>query len=455
MSGRELPRFDPPDAGPAVAVRFPAIAREELANGLGVWSLRWDSVPVVSMALVIEHGASADPADRHGLAGLTADLLDEGAGGHDALQLAEAFARLGTRLQIEVGQESIVLALTTLARLFEPSLALLAEVLQRPRLSDEDFARVRDLRRHRLQQLRMSPAAAADRAFLTAMFGAHPYGHGTFGTTRALDEMTADDARAFYADVFVPARATLIVAGDVPGGRVLAAARAALGGWRGARIRTPVDIVLPAAPVPRVLLVDRPKAPQSELRIGHLGPPRLSPAYHALMTLNAALGGQFTSRINYDLRETKGYTYGARTGFDFRSVCSTFSCTTSVQSDATANAVGDVLAAYGAVRGAKPVRGDELARAKHALTRGYVRHFETPAQLLRATAELITFSLPADAFDQFVPGIERTTDAEVLDAAARFISADASVIAVVGDAEACREGLTGFGRAVIDVSPEF
>jgi zinc protease len=174
-------------------------------------------------------------------------------------------------------------------------------------------------------------------------------------------------------------------------------------------------------------LIDRPGAPQSELRVGHLGPLRRSPAYHALVTLNAALGGQFTSRINQHLREAKGYTYGARTGLDFRRAGSTLACETSVQSDATANAIEDILAEFDAVRGPRPL----------------------------AAAELVRFSLAADTFDRFVPEIAAVNEAAVLMAAKELVRPEEATAVVVGDAERCRGDLARFGRPIVEVAPEF
>jgi zinc protease len=254
--------------------------------------------------------------------------------------------------------------------------------------------------------------------------------------------------------MFVPGGATLVVAGDAPASSVAAAARARFVDWAGGTSAA-AAAGFPTAATPRVLLVDRPGAPQSELRLGHLGPPRVTPVYHDLVTLNAALGGQFTSRINQNLREAKGYTYGARTGFDFRKACGSFSCDTSVQSDATASAVAEVLGEFEAARSTRPIDGDELNRAKQSLTRGYVRHFETPAQLVRSVVELATHSLPDDTFDRFVPAVSRVTAADVLDAAQRFVRPAASVIVVVGDAASTRQSLAALEAQVVDFTPEF
>ena len=187
-------------------------------------------MPVATAQLVIRCGASADPAGPARSGGLAADLLDEAAGPHDAIQLADAFARLGSQLDIEVGSDVVTFGFTTLDRFFPQALALLADVMQRPHLAEPDFARVRELRLSRLRQLSSSASAVADRAFYRAVFGDHPYGHGALGTTQSLADITLDDVRAFCAARFVPADATLVVGRrSRPGSR---RERGARGAWR-------------------------------------------------------------------------------------------------------------------------------------------------------------------------------------------------------------------------------
>jgi predicted Zn-dependent peptidase len=448
-------RFDPPRPGASTAVRFPPIARGVLPNGLSVWSIARPTTPVVTMLLVIARGTSDDPPDRHGLASLTGDLLDEGAGPRDAIRLAEAFARLGSQLEIDVGPDATTLTVTALTRLFAPSLELLADVVVRPRLAAPDFARVRELRVSRLRQLSQSPGTVADRTYVSALFGAHVYGHGALGTTASLQRIRLEDAAEFWTRMYGPATTTLIVGGDVPADVVLATADSLFGPWT-AGPADPPAATPPALPAdPRVFLVDRPGAPQAELRIGHIGPPRSTEAYHALVTLNALLGGQFTSRINRSLREEKGITYGARTSFGFRRVAGTFACETSVQADQTAAAVADILEEFAAIRLDGSVLAPELARAKASLTRGYVRHFETEGQLVRAAAQLATYALDDRTFDRFVPLVGAVTAADIHRAAGEFVRpAEASVV-VVGDAATCLAPLEALGRPVVPTAPEF
>jgi len=449
-------RFAMPDAGAPARVTFPPVVRGVLSNGAGVWTIRHDALPVVTMVLVVPVGSAHDPAGMPGLAGLTADLLDEGTERLDAIGLAEAFASLGTELSVDVGPDVTTLSLTTLSRFTEPALALLGDLLTRPRLSEADLSRVREIRVNRLRQLRSSASAVADRAFLSAVFSTHPYGHGTLGTTDALSRLSIDDVRTFHASGVRPVGATLIVAGNVDPQMVHDAAERQLGGWQARPGAEPP--VVPSGPEDapaRVLVVNRPGAPQTEVRVGHQGPSRRVDGYHTLITLDALLGGQFSSRINQNLREARGLTYGARTAFDFRVQTGTFACDTNVQGDATPLVVMEILAEFAAVGGSRPVGVDELARAKSSLTRGYVRRFETSAQLAHAAARLATFGLPDDTFDRFVPGVDAVTPDVVSAAARQYIRPHDAMVVLVGDAGGWRDTLAQFGRPVDECEVEF
>lgn len=452
-------RFLMPDIGAPERIAFPPIVRETLSNGAQVWAIHHDAVAVVTLTLVVPVGSAHDPSSSPGMAGLMADVLDEGTQRLDGIALAEALASLGTELTIDVASDVTTFTMTTLSRFIEPALALLAEVVMRPGLREDDLARVRELRLHRLRQLRSSASAVADRVFLSAAFGAHPYGHGTLGTSAAVSRVTIDDVRAFHAAAMRPFGATLIVAGDADPESILRVAERQLGGWlptEGAADARLLDIpqAPPARPA-RVLVVDRPGAPQTEVRVGHVGPSRQVSDYHVLVTLNALLGGQFSSRINRNLREARGLTYGARTSFDFRVHSGTFSCDTNVQGDATPLVVSEILAEFEGVGGTRPVGADELERAKSSITRGYVRQFETSVQIAHAAARLATFKLPADTFDRFVPDVEAVTPAAVSASARDHVRPHDSIVVVVGDASGWRGELASLGRPVEDGTIEF
>lgn len=444
-----------PPVGPPTPVRFPLVVKEAMPNGLDVWTVSRSTAPVAAVLLLVNCGSASDPDDRPGLAGVTADLLDEGARDRDAIQLSEAFALLGSHLGIEVGPDVTTFGLTTLTRHLDAVIDLLGDVILRPRLDDADFARVRDLRLNRLRQLSRSASSAADRAFLEAVFSEHPYGHGALGTTPSLQAIEVEDARAFWRDAFVPVGATLIVAGDFPRDLAMAAVDRAFGEWAPGT-PGPAAAREPASPPDRrVLLVDRPGASQSELRVGHGGPSRRTEAYHALVAMNAVLGGQFTSRLNRTLREDRGVTYGVRTAFEFRRSAGSFACETSVATEATADSAAEVLREFASLRDPGQLGDDELARAKSSLTRGYARHFETAVQLARAAAHLVTHQLDVRTYDEFVPRIDAATAADVARAARAVLRPDASTIVVVGDAEQCRAPLERLGWPVVMKTPAF
>lgn len=448
-------RFVLPAVGDPSPVRFPAIDRREWDNGVRVWSVGHTAVPVVTISLLMDGGTAGDPVDRPGLASLVAALMAESAGARDAIAMADAVARIGGHLSIEPGADFVAVTLTTLARHFESGVDLLADIVRRPMLTARDFDRVRDLRRSRLTQASRTAAAVADRAILAAVFGDHPYGHGALGTSRAAEAVTLDEAREHWESAWGPRRATLLVVGDVDAGRVERGAMRAFGDWEGRAIPLVPLGPPPGTPDRRVRLIDRPGAPQSELRVGHIGPPRRTPDYHALLTLNALLGGQFTSRINRNLREARAITYGARSAFEMRRVAGLFSCDTSVQGDATAVAASEILRECCEVAGDDAIGADELARAKASLTRGYGRQFETAAQLARAMAHLATYDLDYDAFDRFVPAVERLTAADLARAARTALHPDDAAVVVVGDLARLGKSLETLGRDVIQTHVEF
>ena len=447
-------RTTPPAVGPATPVEFPPIVTERLANGFTIRIVETHTVPSVTVALVVDRGTSADPSDRPGLAGVAVDMLDEGAGGRTAIELSDAFGDLGCELSLDVGPDVTTLSFTSITRVMPAALRLVADVALRPVHREPDFRRVIELRKHRLQQRSRSAAAVADRAIVGAIFGSHPYGHGALGTTAALEATTLEEARGFWARSFAPEAATLIVCGDVRPADVVATASHVFGEWRNPDYEA-IDISTEASSAePVVLFVDRPGAPQSELRVGHLGPRRKVVEYHGLLVLDAVLGGQFTSRINRNLREERGLTYGARTSFGFRRMLGNFACDASVQTDRTAEAAVEVLREFERIR-QEPVPHDELERAKASLARGYVRHFETAAQQARAVLQLVAYGLDDRTFDRFVPSVEAVEPDVVYDLARRFLTPAEAVVVVVGDEAGCLTSLERLGRPVSIVTPEF
>jgi zinc protease len=433
-----------PEPRPGLPFVFPAIEKSVLPNGLRVWTARHAAVPVVTSILLIRRGSASDLPGREGLAAITLDMLDEGSRGRSAIEMHEGLARIGAQFDTDIGADAAALSVTTLSRFAGEGIGIIADMVASPSLSDEDFARVRQLRLHRLTQLRDLPGAVADRAFMRLLYGDHPYGHTAMGSEPSLAAMTVGDVRAFHGGALGPSAATLITVGDADHEQTYRLAADALGGWRGgAEWPVPAGAAAPAAA--RLHVVPRPGAPQSELRVGQVSAARDTPDYHALVAANMVLGGQFVSRINLNLREGKGLTYGARTMFDFRRMPGPFSLQVSVATAGTARAIAESLDEIAAIRGPRPITRDELGLGVAALTRGYARSFETPEQIARAAMQIALYDLPDDYFAQYVPRVEAVTPEEATAAAARHLDPTRLVTLAVGDLDAIGPDLDALG----------
>ena len=429
-----------PEPGPARPFSSPVIEKSVLPTGLRVWSVSHPSVSLVAITLLFRRGSADDPRGQEGLAATSMDMLDEGSGSRGAIEVHEELARLGAQLDSDIGPDAAALSLTVLSRFTARALTLLAEIATRPSLREEDFARVRQLRLHRLTQVLDVPGAVADRTFAGLLYGGHPYGHTPLGTERALTALSVDDVRRFHQGILRPADATLMVVGDCDHRTAVDLATEAFALWTGAAgAGLPEATDVPSAP--RLNVVHRPGAQQSEVRIGHVAVARQTPDYHALIAANMVLGGQFVSRVNLKLREEKGFTYGARTGFDFRRLPGPFILQASVQTAATAEAIQDSLDELAAIGGPRPATDQELSLGVAALTRGYARNFETAEQIARAVMQIALYDLPDDYFARFVPDVARVTTDDVTRVAKAHIHPDRLTTLVVGDYEAIAASL--------------
>jgi zinc protease len=368
------------------------------------------------------------------------------------IELADALAQLGSQLSAEASADETTITLTALSHQLAPSFDLLADLVRRPHFTQEGLERTRDLRMSRLRQLSRTAATVADRAFVSRVFEDHPYGHGSLGTSASLAATVIEDVTGFWDSHAGPGAATLVVAGDVDVRSVMREAARVFDGWGGTASRRSLVMRPPAASQGIVYLADRPGAQQSELRVGHPSPSRRSAAFHALVTLNALLGGQFVSRINRNLREERAITYGARTTFDMRRIAGAFSCDTSVQADSTALAVSEILAS--ARRCASRARLRRGTRAESGVADTRVRpQLRDRVPVGRAAVQIVSFELPDDVFDRFVPEIERLTVEDVAEVAAADLHPDTATVVVVGDAARCRPALEGLGRKSARLRP--
>ena len=443
-----------PDVGPDPIFKFPAIVHHTLANGLRVRAVEHVSVPVITFVLQLAGGSGADETGREGLAALVADMIDEGTGSLTAIDVSDAMARIGAEYDIDVGADATTFSLTTLSRFADRGASLLASLASVPSLRQSDFDRVRQLRIDRLRQLKDMAPAVAERAFLRLLYGTHPYGHLAIGSEEALKRFTVEDVVTMHRARFRPMRATLVVAGAMPADALIAVVERAFGAWSGQDAEPSAESAhldpalaeagaFPSAP--RLAVVPRDAAPQSELRIGHLSARRNTPDYPALLVMNAVLGGQFVSRVNLKLREEKGFTYGARTGFDWHKGLSPFALQASVHTAATAEAIGDALAELEDIRGRRPPTAQELTLAQASLTRGYPRNFETAQQVGRAVAQLALYGLPDTYFAEFIPKVNAVSADDLVRVATQYLDPARFTTLIVGDHASIGKTLDSLG----------
>jgi predicted Zn-dependent peptidase len=425
---------------------------------LKVRTVEHPGVPVITLVMQINGGLGADPPGREGLASLTADMVDEGTGSLSAIDVSDALARIGAEYDVEVGADVTMFTLTTLSRFADRGADLLADILTAPSMRRADFERVRQLRLDRLRQLNDLPPAVAERAFLQLLYASHPYGHLAIGHDAALRDMTREEVVRFHKSTFLPWRATLVVAGASSHIDLLTIAEDAFDQWQGEEN----VLGLPTAasdvtPEPRreayLAVIPREGAAQSELRIGHLSARRDTPDYAPLLVMNAILGGQFVSRINLKLREEKAFTYGVRTGFDWRRGLGPFSVQTSVHTAATAESIADTLQEISGLRGDRPATAQEMSLAQASLTRGYPRNFETAQQVARSVAQLAVFDLPDSYFEEFVPKVNAVTADEVTRVAGAYLDPARVIALVVGDRKATEQSLAALGLGELQVLP--
>ena len=438
-----------PVLGPHPVFRPPGFRCSALSNGVGVWTVAHHRAPVLTLRLLLPVGSADDPTDRPGLAALTADVLDEGTRDLTDVGLHAALARIGAHLGVGVSSDATILTLTTLPKHAAEAMALLVDVAVNPRFDPDDCERVRDLRLNRLLQTRQVPAAVADRVFIESLYGEHPYGHLAIGTEVSLRALGSSTISAFRGRWYRPAGWTLVAVGGLSDDELFDVARteleslspvaSAVAPHSGSRHQEPSPIA------DRLIFVSRKGAVQSEVRLGHPGVSRASPDYHALLVLNMVLGGQFVSRINLNLREDKGYTYGARTAFDYRVGCGPFLFRSSVQTSATADAMREAIKELRDIREARPPTESKMAVARDALTRGFPLGLETATQVARAGTTLALHGLPADEMNRFVEQV-MAVDADAVAAAARtHLHPDRLLAVVVGSPDDVLPSLAGLG----------
>ena len=403
VSARQAPdRSAPPKPGAPPTLRPPSIVKRTLTNGLPVWIVELHKVPVAHVSVVVRSGSGADPGGRFGLASLTADMLDEGAGSRNALEIADAVDYLGATIESESTFDSSTIDLHVPSARLGDALPVFADVILRPTFPDKELQRLRQELLASLVEAEDDPESLIRFAFPRLVYGSeHRYGSSGFGTATSIDAVKVEDLREFHARTYVPSNAVAIVTGDVTPDAVVPVLESVFGSWKGS---APPPALAPARQLTsrQVYLIDKPGAAQSQIRIGWIGVPRSTPDYFALRVLNTILGGAFTSRLNTNLREEHGYAYGASSSFEMRLSPGPFFAAAGVQTDKTAEALKEFFKEIAGIR--RPLPAGELEKAKNYLSLLLPRNFETSTSVARSLGPLFVYNLPDDYFAPYVPG---------------------------------------------------
>jgi predicted Zn-dependent peptidase len=452
LAAQKPDRSAPPKPTAPPALKLPPVQKKTLGTGLEVWLVEQHEVPMVQINLIVRAGSAADPVGKYGVASMTANMLDEGAGGRSALELADAVEFLGAQLSTTSTFDYSAVRLSTPVARLNDALPLIADVVMRPSFPSAELERLRKERLTRLLQARDDPAAIVEIAFPRLVFGdTHRYGTAAGGGETAVKAMTIDDVRTFHSAYYRPQNATLLVVGDVTPAVIMPLIERTFGSWNppGTAIKaTP----LPAAPQlskRQIYLIDKPGAAQSQIRIGWVGVPRSAPDYPTLQVLNTILGGSFTSRLNTNLRETHGYSYGAFSVFEDRIVAGPFSARAGVQTDKTAEALREFFNEFAGIL--KPIPGEELEKARNYVALGFPAEFESTSDLARKLEEQVVHNLPDEYFPSYIRSIVQVSGPGVEKAAAQHIQPDKFAVVVVGDRKAIEPGIRALNLGPVEV----
>jgi zinc protease len=441
FSQDKLDRTKRPEGKPAPHVQLPAIQKATLKNGLKIWLVEMHKLPYVAFNMVIQAGSDQDPVATPGLASLTADMLDEGTKTRDALKIAADLEKIGASLGTNATLDFSYITLGTLSKYLDKALDIYTDVIANPAFPQKDLDRLRKQRLTQLMQQKDSPVAIANNAYSYILYtDQHPYGNNQIGTEASLNGFKQADLQKFCDSYFRPNNATLIVVGDTKLDDVVSKLENGLEGWKQGEVNINPVPAPPAVDKMRVYLIDKPGAPQSEIRIGYPSLARSTPDYFPVQVMNRMLGGQFTSRINLNLREKHGYTYGARSGFQMQKGPGPFTASSGVIAEKTDSSVIEFLKELKLMQ-ESGLSDEELTYAKKGLTGNFALGFETPAQIAGSLANIVIYNLPEDYYQTYLQNIEGVTVKDVQSVSGKYLDTSKMVVVIVGDLAKIRDGI--------------
>jgi zinc protease len=440
-------RTIPPEPNGEINFKLPKIDKFTLENGLEVISVKKKKLPILHLTLISNAGSKFDPNEKKGLSYLLTSLLDEGAGNLDAMQIADKIESLGSVLSLFSDQDSIFFSLLTLSENQEASLDIFSGIITSPHLTENDFLREKKKMLAKIIQSRDNPAYLAASIFENLVFGSeNPYGLPEIGFERTVEKIENEDIRLFYNTLITPENSKLIVVGNFEKDEITDLLNEKFKNWHSYKPFIFEPPVVTAVPT-QFYLVDKKDSPQSEVVLGHISKGRHTPDFFAKALMNAVLGGQFSSRINLNLREDKGYTYGATSSFSYNPHYGYFSAGCAVDSANTGNAITELIKELNGIR--EQIHDKELRFAKSSFTRKYPSLFETYGQIAKNLTNMVIYDLPDDYYDTYINKIKKVELEEVEAAARNNIFPDKLFVLAVGDKKTVLPQLKGISEGNI------
>jgi zinc protease len=437
-----------PVDGPDPSLILPVVWNGSLKNGIRVYGVENDELPLVQFDIVLKGGHYLDQLDKAGTAVLVADVMSEGTKNKTPLELEEEIERLGANISISASGSDITISVNTLTRTYDQSLALVEEMLLEPRWDSEEFDMAKSRLLNRLVRSKADPSALARDAFMKLVYGpGHIFSVDRQGNETTVANISLDDLKAYYQSYFTPANACFHVAGDISQEKVMASLKSLDKKWQGKAIAFP-EYILPAPPSEsKIYFVDVPGAKQSVINIGCLGLSRNDKDFYPATVMNMKLGGSFSGNVNLVLREEKGFTYGARTGFSGSYLPGTFSASSSVRSSATEESVEIFKRLMEEYR--QGISADDLLSTKNSINKSKAREFETLGAKLRMLEDISMYNLPFDYVKQQEKIVNDMTLEQHKALAEKYINPDRMYYVIAGDAATQMAPLEkiGFGPA--------
>ncbi len=424
-------RINMPVVKSEITFKLPKPNEFLLDNGLRVIFIQKDRLPLVRLNLILNAGSKFDPENKNGLSYLTSLVMDEGADGMNALQLSDEFDMLGSSFNVSTDNDLINLSLQTLSENFDRSLELFNKVLLKPSFNDEDFDREKKKLITRIMQSKDEPDYLADQIFNRVILGkSNSYSSPVSGYEETVESILIDEIKSHYAKFFSPSNSCLIVVGDLDQVELESLLDKYFLEWENNKS----DFTFSASstePSKKIYLHHKEGSVQTEIRVGHITPKRNQKDFFQRYLLNTILGGQFTSRINLNLRERNGYTYGATSRFQYFKDTAFFEVSTSVGIENTANALKEILFELDNIH--YGVTDKEIDFAKSSITKKFPLNFETYRQIASGVAGKILYNLPANYFDTYIKNVNVVSKSEVDKSAKEFINNYKLSIVLVGD----------------------